>query len=438
MPHDHQPQIASQDSYYEKLVAGFINFNRWPLAKKYALATTFSIFFQGNYLLTAELLAHPESIFDITAYRTVGLYWLLYSCLTVAIAALVSGRGRWSEWLAALFNFGYATCVLFSVEALGGSASSYALFPMGISLIAIFVYGPRLGFAFALYILCGMLALMVAHHQGWLPVAYSFEIDSIKDTSEVTWHILLGTVYLQFTVMLLALGTLIFAARDRAENALLRSQAIIRRYLPPAVADQIIAGNETAIAEPRRQRLTIMFADIVGFTNVADRVEPEVMTEVLNTYLSNMVDIIEQHGGTLNEFAGDGLMALWGAPNSLAPEDQARQAINAAQAMQAQMPVLNEQWRKLGLGTELKARIGINTGMVSVGSYGSQGRMTYTAIGLQTNIASRIESKAEPGETLISDASYQLIRDEINCEPKGEVECKGVHYPVKVYQPVSV
>ncbi len=73
--------------------------------------------------------------------------------------------------------------------------------------------------------------------------------------------------------------------------------------------------------------------------------------------------------------------------------------------------------------------------MVSVGSYGSQGRMTYTAIGLQTNIASRIESKAEPGEILISDATYQLISDNINCVPKGEVDCKGVHFPVKVYAP---
>lgn len=104
--------------------------------------------------------------------------------------------------------------------------------------------------------------------------------------------------------------------------------------------------------------------------------------------------------------------------------------------MQAKIPELNEGWRKLGLGAKLKIRIGINTGMVSVGSYGSQGRMTYTAIGLQTNIASRIESKAEPGEILISDATYQLIGDNIPCEPRGEVVCKGVHFPVTVFAPI--
>ena len=220
---------------------------------------------------------------------------------------------------------------------------------------------------------------------------------------------------------------------DLQKNQLEQAQSQIRRYIPPAVADQIIAGNEAAISEPKRQRVTVLFADIVGFTDIADRVEPEVMTEVLNDYMSAMADLIEQHGGTLNEFAGDGLMALFGAPEAMTPEDQARNAIQAAQAMQAKMPKLNEQWRKLGLGAELTTRIGINTGMVSVGSYGSQGRMTYTAIGLQTNIASRIESAAEPGKTLISDATWQLVSNEISCEPRGEVECKGVHFPIKVY-----
>ncbi len=215
----------------------------------------------------------------------------------------------------------------------------------------------------------------------------------------------------------------------------LHTQSLIRRYVPPAVANQIIEGNEAEISEPRRQRVTVMFSDIVGFTDIADRVEPEVMTQVLSEYMSSMAGLIESHGGTLNEFAGDGLMALFGAPNAMEPEVQARSAVIAAMAMQQRMPELNEQWRKLGLGTELKVRMGINTGMVSVGSFGSEGRMTYTAIGLQTNIASRIESKAAPGEILISDASYQLICEQIECELRGEVECKGVHFPVKVYAP---
>ncbi|MDX1498075.1 MAG: hypothetical protein R3352_10995, partial [Salinisphaeraceae bacterium] len=178
MKRENQPHIAPQNSRYDRLVAGFIDYNKWPLAKKYALATTFSILFQASYLLLVELLDHEGSIFDITAYRVAGLYWLLYSCVTVPLAALISGRGRWSEWLAVLFNFGYATCVLFSIEALGGSASSYALFPMGIGMIGVFVYGPRMGGTLALYLLIGMGAITIAQHKGLLPVAYSFETDS--------------------------------------------------------------------------------------------------------------------------------------------------------------------------------------------------------------------------------------------------------------------
>lgn len=221
------------------------------------------------------------------------------------------------------------------------------------------------------------------------------------------------------------------------QKKLEHSHGLIRRYVPPSVAEHILSGRESLIDAPRRQRTTILFCDVCHFTQIADRVEPEIVTQVLSEYLSAMANLIDEHRGTLNEFAGDGLMALFGAPQFMEPAEQARQAIAAAQAMQAGMPALNDSWRRLGLGTALEIRIGINTGMVSVGSYGSQGRMTYTAIGLQTNIASRIESRAQAGQILISDATWQLIRDELRCEPRGEIECKGVHYPIQVYSPTS-
>lgn len=219
------------------------------------------------------------------------------------------------------------------------------------------------------------------------------------------------------------------------QQQLTESRDAIQRYMPASVSRRIIEGEMASVESPKRLRVTVLFADIAGFTDIADRVEPEVMTEVLNDYMSTMADLIDAHEGTLNEFAGDGLMALFGAPQVLQPTDQVRRAIEAAQAMQARLPALNESWQRLGLGGEMKIRIGINTGMVSVGSYGSKGRRTYTAIGLQTNIAARIEANAEPGQILLSDASYQLVRDLIPCAYQREIECKGVHYPVRVYAP---
>lgn len=214
-----------------------------------------------------------------------------------------------------------------------------------------------------------------------------------------------------------------------------RSRELISRYVPASVSACIFQGRSDEVRVPQRRRVTIMFADISGFTEIADRVEPEVMTEVIGDHLAAMTQIVEAWGGTISEFAGDGLMALFGAPDVMPPERQVMSALSAAQAMQHQMTDLNRCWKRLGLDNELRIRIGVHTGMVSVGSFGSAGRMTYTAMGLQTNIASRIESAAQPGWILISDACFQLVQDQVACEPQGEIECKGVHYPIKVYCP---
>ncbi len=227
-------------------------------------------------------------------------------------------------------------------------------------------------------------------------------------------------------------------ALESQRHDLEQSRKLIRRYVPSSVVDSIIDGRLDSVDKPQRRRVTILFSDIVGFTNMADRMDAESMTQVLNEYMISMAEIIERHGGTLTEFAGDGLMSLFGAPVEMEPEDQVESAVRAALEMQASIPDLNKGWLKLGMGNPLTMRIGINTGVLSVGSFGSEGRMTYTAIGLQTNVASRIESHCESGGVLLSEDSWHLVKDRIDCVPKGEVKCKGVHYPVKVYAPVDV
>jgi class 3 adenylate cyclase len=220
---------------------------------------------------------------------------------------------------------------------------------------------------------------------------------------------------------------------ERQRVQIEQSRDAIRRYVPPSVADLIIRGQAHSIDTPVRRRVTILFADMVRFTEVSDLLEPEDLTALLVDYLSSMGEQVEKYGGTLNEFAGDGLMAMFGAPYPMTPEDQAQRAIAAARDMQRQMQALNERWDKLGIGRPLMIRIGINTGTVSVGSFGSKGRMTYTAMGLETNITSRIEKEAEPGRILISHSSYRLLGGAVRCEPRGQIECRGVHYPVSVY-----
>jgi len=201
------------------------------------------------------------------------------------------------------------------------------------------------------------------------------------------------------------------------------------------VAEHIVHGDIAGIDFPTRRRVTVLFTDLVGFTLLADQVEAETLTQVVNDYMTSMSDLVDEHGGTVNEFAGDGLMALFGAPDEMDPVEQAVSAVRAAQAMQARMPSLNQEWHRLGVSRELQMRVGINTGVLSVGSFGSAGRMTYTAIGLQTNIAARLQAMAEPGEILLSESSHYLVKDRIRCVPQGEVTCRGVHFPIQVFTP---
>lgn len=224
---------------------------------------------------------------------------------------------------------------------------------------------------------------------------------------------------------------------EAQQDELRHSRETIRRYVPRAVFEHIVSGDTIGIDAPTRRRVTVLFADLVGFTEFADRVEAETLTQVVNDYMTTMSQLVDEHGGLVNEFAGDGLMALFGAPDDMEVEDQASSAVRAAQAMQERLPVLNLQWKRLGVIQPLQMRIGIDTGYLSVGSFGSEGRMTYTAIGLHTNIAARIQAHCEPGQILLSDYSWHLINDQISCEPRGEVQCKGVHYPVPVYSPVG-
>jgi class 3 adenylate cyclase len=178
-----------------------------------------------------------------------------------------------------------------------------------------------------------------------------------------------------------------------------------------------------------------MSSDVVGFTELADRVDPESLSEIIDGYVTAMSQAVELQAGVVTEFAGDGLMAIFGAPEALLPDKQVLHALAAAGDMNRRLAELNEAWYRLGIGQPLRVRIGINTGMLSVGTFGSDGRATYTAIGLQMNVAARIQARCEPGMILLSDSSWHLVKDVVRCEPMGEVDVKGVHFPIAVHTP---
>jgi class 3 adenylate cyclase len=147
-----------------------------------------------------------------------------------------------------------------------------------------------------------------------------------------------------------------------------------------------------------------------------------------------MTLIAEKHGGTIDKFVGDAIMIFFGAPEATSDKDHALRAVRMAIEMQERMETLREAWRGQGIQLPFHVRMGVNTGQASIGNFGSEGRMDYTAIGRQVNLAARLEVNCEPDKVLISHSTWAFVNEEIPCTPKGEITERGVRDPVKVYE----
>ena len=192
---------------------------------------------------------------------------------------------------------------------------------------------------------------------------------------------------------------------------------------PPAAADRDVPEGE-------RKRVTVTFCDIVNSTGLAERMGPEAMHALLNRFFELALGEVHRYGGTINKFLGDGFMALVGVPQT--HEDHARRAVLAALGVQR---LLGEDLPDLqGLDAPLQARIGLNTGMVVVGSLGDDLEADFTAIGDTINVAARLESLAEPGEILIAESTARLVTGYVRVEAVGPLQVKGKGEPVPGYR----
>ncbi len=220
----------------------------------------------------------------------------------------------------------------------------------------------------------------------------------------------------------------------RQQRQLQAGQQLLRRYVPEQVAEAVLSDRHEDLGQHERRKLTIFFSDLVGFTDLSDEMEPEDLATVLNDYFTEMSAIARKHGGTVDDLIGDAVLVLFGAPDFTDDRDQALRAVQMAVEMQNAMGPLNERWASAGIPETLIVRMGINTGVATVGNFGSAERTKYTALGKQVNIAARIQSQCEPGKVLLGQATWLLVRDEIPCTPKGELELKGLRKPMPAYE----
>ncbi|HKV37559.1 MAG TPA: adenylate/guanylate cyclase domain-containing protein [Pyrinomonadaceae bacterium] len=231
-----------------------------------------------------------------------------------------------------------------------------------------------------------------------------------------------------------AAQTAIAVENARAHERLAREEvarANYSRFLPEYVVKQMLENPDSFKLGGVSQTITILFADIRGFTRISEHAPPEKIVGLLNRYFSAMTDIIFAHGGTLDKYLGDGLMALFGAPT--ATQDDASNALNAAVAMQRRLLGINRELRDEGF-QEIGVGMGLHTGEVIVGYIGSDRRSEYTAIGDTVNTSSRLESNALGGEILISDATAKAAHSRYKLKPREAIMVKNRQQPVMLWE----
>ncbi len=212
------------------------------------------------------------------------------------------------------------------------------------------------------------------------------------------------------------------ADADQAQDILIPAHAV------RDIADKLLDSQERLGGE--RRNITVVFVDLSSFTQQTEKLDPEDVYVVVGDYLRLLVDQIHRFGGHVDKFTGDGIMALFGAPK--AHENDPERALKAALAIQHSLIELEGKTRKT-VPMSLQARIGVNSGIVVVGTVGTDISLDYTAMGDVVNVAARLETEAEPGSVLVSHTTYELTKSLFEFENVGPVQVKGRKTPVESY-----
>lgn len=247
-------------------------------------------------------------------------------------------------------------------------------------------------------------------------------------------HELVGMVYPLVTIISLFMVVTFFNYFYEGREKRFISKAF-GRYVSPQVVAQLRANPEQLSLRGEQKELTVLFSDIRGFTTISEGMDSAQLGLFMNEYLTAMSNIVMAHSGTVDKFIGDAVMAIWGAP--LNDDGHAVHAVQAAFAMNSRLEELRPQWLARGLPA-IEIGIGINTGLMSVGNFGSEQRFDYTVMGDNVNLASRLEgsNKTYGTRVIISESTRKALGDGFCCRLIDVVKVKGKAQPVKIYEPL--
>lgn len=207
----------------------------------------------------------------------------------------------------------------------------------------------------------------------------------------------------------------------------------LTRFVPPQIWEPIVKSDSLVNVSNKRAKITIMFSDIVGFTELSDSLSSDNLADILNTYMHCMTSIADKHGAVLDKFIGDGMVCFFGEPNSRGSRQDALDCVAMAIDMRREMRTLRQKWRLMGF-EGLYIRVGITTGYCHVGNFGSNSRLSYTIIGKEANLASRLESCAGKDQILVSESTYDYICHNYECEHVAAFCLKGIDEKVDAWQ----
>ena len=209
----------------------------------------------------------------------------------------------------------------------------------------------------------------------------------------------------------------------------------LAKYLSPQIYKNIFETDTDKVETYTRKKLTIFFSDIKEFTNLSDRLDPDLLAEIINEYLSEMTQIALQFGGTIDKFIGDAILIFFGDPETEGTAVDAEKCVNMAIAMRKRVGELDEVWKKKrGISEGLQVRIGISTGYCTVGNFGSVQRIDYTVLGSPVNLAARLEAACGPQEILVSPETKNLVEAVFEFKEKKPLKLKGFEDSIKPYQ----
>ena len=220
----------------------------------------------------------------------------------------------------------------------------------------------------------------------------------------------------------------------RANNALSSLTRNLARFVPQTVVDALMKSGHEQVAGTRRRQLTVFFSDIVDFTGMTEKLEPEQLARLLMDYFSEMNRLCVRWGGTLDQFIGDAIVIFFGAPRSRGAHTDSQNAVGMALEMQDRLRALRVKWAEDGLSPPVHVRMGLATGYATVGNFGSDSRLHYTAIGNVVNAAARIQALAAADSILIDADTYALIQDSMSCRRREQVTLRGRQHPVQLYE----